>query len=112
MGNQALDVATLRGRTNLNVDAAALLSCLSRLRWATGATIQNTTQGEKQMTKFRTWDELSEVEQLQCIYSEVHKDVYGFRPRHATTEQWNSVKWLQEELDFLENTQDPLDNRR
>lgn len=64
------------------------------------------------MTKFRTWDELSEVEQLQCIYSDVHKDVYGFRPRHATTEQWNSVKWLQEQLDFLENTQDSLDNSR
>ena len=64
------------------------------------------------MTKFRTWDELSEVEQLQCVYSDVHKDVYGFRPRHASAEQWNSVKWLQEQLDFLENTQDPLDNSR
>ena len=93
-------------------NGAALLSCLSRLRWATGATIQNTTQGEKQMTKFRTWGELSEVEQFQEIYSDVYKSVYGFRTRHATTEQWNSVKWLQEQLDFLKNTQDPLDNRR
>ena len=51
------------------------------------------------MTKFRTWDELSEVEQLQEIYSDVYKSAYGFRPRHATTEQWNSAKWLQEQLD-------------
>ena len=46
------------------------------------------------------------------LFSDLHKDAYGFRPRHATTEQWNSVKWLQEQLDFLENTQDPLDNSR
>lgn len=64
------------------------------------------------MGQFRTWNELSEVEQLQEIYSDTYKSAYGFRPRHATTEQWNSVEWLQEQLDFLENTQDPVDNRQ
>lgn len=30
---------------------------------------------------FKTWDELSEVEQLETIYSDAHKEAYGFRPR-------------------------------
>jgi hypothetical protein len=30
---------------------------------------------------FKTWDELSDVEQLKTIYSDAHKDAYGFRPR-------------------------------
>jgi len=31
------------------------------------------------MLKF--WEELSELEQAQEIYSDMHKDAYGFRPR-------------------------------
>ena len=29
----------------------------------------------------RDWDDLSELEQLATIYSDAHKDAYGFRPR-------------------------------
>lgn len=28
------------------------------------------------------WDKLTELERLVCIYSDAHKDAYGFRPRH------------------------------
>jgi hypothetical protein len=28
-----------------------------------------------------SWEELSELEQAQEIYSDMHKDAYGFRPR-------------------------------
>jgi hypothetical protein len=32
-----------------------------------------------------TWEQLSELEQLQVVYSDAHKDAYGFRPRGAST---------------------------
>ena len=40
---------------------------------------------------FKTWDELSRKEQLECIFWDTYKDAYGFRPRghgiSAMTEQ-------------------------
>ena len=51
--------------------------------------------------QFKSWDELSVVEQLQNTWSDFYKDVHGFRPRFASTEQWNSEKWLQGQLDSL-----------
>ena len=50
---------------------------------------------------FRTWEELTEVEQLQCNFSDFYKDVHGFRPRSASTEQWNSTEWLKEQIEVL-----------
>lgn len=57
------------------------------------------------MTKFRKWDDLSELEQLQNIYSDDHKDTYGFRPR-PSKEQWDSLEWLQGELGSLRKTKE------
>ncbi len=37
--------------------------------------------------EFKTWDEMSELEQCQSQYSDYHKEAYGFRPRHST-EGW------------------------
>jgi len=42
----------------------------------------------------KTWNELTELEQLQSNYSDFYKDVHGFRPRHLTNEQWNSAEYL------------------
>ena len=50
---------------------------------------------------FKTWEELSELEQLQSTYSDAYKDAYGFRPRGMSSEQWNSVEWFKQELEFL-----------
>ena len=40
---------------------------------------------------FKTWNELSRKEQLECIFWDTYKDAYGFRPRghniSAMTEQ-------------------------
>ena len=47
----------------------------------------------------RTWEELSEKEQLLTYISDVHKDAYGFRPRGDWTD-W-TVPQLKEELDRL-----------
>lgn len=48
---------------------------------------------------YKTWEELSELEQLQQIYSDAYKDAYGIRPR-------TPVSWLVEdyrkELDYLQ----------
>ena len=30
---------------------------------------------------FKTWNELSRKEQLECIFWDAYKDAYGFRPR-------------------------------
>ena len=51
--------------------------------------------------KFKTWEELTEVEKLQCTVSDLHKDRYGFRPRYYTEEQWNSEEFLQSVYDRL-----------
>ena len=45
--------------------------------------------------------EYTKVEELQSHYSDFYKDVYGFRPRSSTDEQWNSEEWLQGEIDGL-----------
>ena len=63
------------------------------------------------MGQFRSWDELSELEQLQEIYSDTYKDVYGFRPRLCAS-KWNDVQWLKDQLNSLENVDDAIDNRR
>ena len=51
---------------------------------------------------FKTWEEMSELEQLQSIYSDAYKDAYNFRPRGMSGECWNSVEWLKEEIKFLD----------
>ena len=47
----------------------------------------------------RKWDDLSELEQLLCIYSDAHKDAHGFRPRGESVE-W-TVETLREEIERL-----------
>ena len=49
----------------------------------------------------KSFADLSEAEELQCYVSDTYKDVYGVRPCHYTSEQWNSVEFLQSELDQL-----------
>ena len=39
-------------------------------------------------TEFKSWDELSELEQAQSIYWDMHKDAYGVRPRCIDTSSW------------------------
>jgi hypothetical protein len=39
-------------------------------------------------TEFKSWDELSELEQVREIYWDMHKDAYGVRPRCIDTSAW------------------------
>jgi hypothetical protein len=40
------------------------------------------------MSEFKSWEEMTALEQAQCTYSDFHKDAYGFRPRHVDTSTW------------------------
>ena len=53
--------------------------------------------------------EVSELENLQNVVSDLWKDRYGVRPRDFTAEQWNSRKYLQWVYDGLvqDNIFDP-----
>lgn len=33
-------------------------------------------------SSIKSWEELSELEQLACEYSDYHKEAYGYRPRN------------------------------
>lgn len=37
---------------------------------------------------FPSWEEMSPLEQAQCIYWDMHKDAYGVRPRGIDTSYW------------------------
>ena len=39
-------------------------------------------------TEFKSWDELSDLEQAQATYWDMHKDAYGVRPRCIDTSAW------------------------
>ena len=46
------------------------------------------------------------VDELQSYFSDFHKDYYGFRPRFATEEQWNSIEWLDEQIKAIHDAMD------
>jgi len=48
---------------------------------------------ELQMSEFKSWEEMSALEQAQCTYSDFHKDAYGFRPRNDVND------WTLEDFD-------------
>jgi len=39
-------------------------------------------------TEFKSWDELSELEQARELYWDMYKDAYGVRPRGVDTSTW------------------------
>ena len=45
------------------------------------------------MSEFKSWEELTALEQAQCTYSDFHKDAYGFRPRNDISD------WTLEDFD-------------
>jgi hypothetical protein len=50
------------------------------------------------MEQFKTWEELSELEQLESIYCEMHKDVYGVKARWYKA---TSVEQARKDLEVL-----------
>ena len=39
-------------------------------------------------TEFKSWDELTQLEQAQATFWDMYKDAYGFRPRGIDTSTW------------------------
>jgi hypothetical protein len=40
------------------------------------------------MNEFKSWEEMSALEQAQCTYWDMYKDAYGVRPRWIDTTAW------------------------
>jgi len=40
------------------------------------------------MEQFKSWEEMSALEQAQCMYWDMYKDAYGVRPRGIDTSTW------------------------
>jgi len=43
---------------------------------------------ESKLEQFKTWEEMTDLEQAQCTYWDMYKDAYGFRPRGIDTSDW------------------------
>jgi hypothetical protein len=67
------------------------------------------------MSEYRTWEELTEAEQLHQTWSDFYKDVHGFRPRFGTEAELSSVEWLKERIDglnaYLDRMQETVEGR-
>ncbi len=43
------------------------------------------------MEAFKTWEEMTVLEQYACQYWDMHKDAYGVRPRCIDTSSWTEA---------------------
>ena len=43
------------------------------------------------MNEFKSWEEMSVVEQYACQYWDMYKDAYGVRPRGIDTSTWSEA---------------------
>jgi hypothetical protein len=49
---------------------------------------------------YKTWEEMSTVEQYACQFWDMYKDAYGFRPRHIDTSVWTEAQFEAEFADL------------
>ena len=54
------------------------------------------------MEEFKTWEEMTVLEQYACQYWDMHKDAYGVRPRCIDTSAWTEEEF-NTEFDFLQS---------
>ena len=45
------------------------------------------------MSEFKSWDEMTVLEQMQCQYWDMYKDAYGVRPRGIDTSSWTEAEF-------------------
>ena len=48
------------------------------------------------MEDFKSWEEMSVVEQMACQYWDMYKDAYGVRPRGIDTSEWTEDDFTSE----------------
>jgi hypothetical protein len=51
------------------------------------------------MEAFKTWEEMSVLEQYACQYWDMYKDAYGVRPRGINTDSWTEADF---EAEFVQ----------
>ena len=52
--------------------------------------------------EFKSWEEMSVVEQYACTFWDMYKDAHGFRPRHIDTSTWTEAQFEQEFAELAE----------
>lgn len=52
------------------------------------------------MSEFKSWEEMTRKEQLECIFWDAYKDAHGFRPRHINVSAMTEAE-LEAELNIL-----------
>lgn len=55
------------------------------------------------MEQFKSWEEMSQLEQAQCIFWDMYKDAHGVRPRGIDTSAW-TLEQFEEEFEYLQKT--------
>jgi hypothetical protein len=45
------------------------------------------------MNEFKSWEEMSTVEQYACQFWDMYKDAYGVRPRGIDTTEWTEAQF-------------------
>ena len=48
------------------------------------------------MEQFKTWEEMTVLEQYACTYWDMYKDAYGVRPRGIDTSSWTEAEFERE----------------
>ena len=46
--------------------------------------------------EFKSWEEMSVLEQMQCQFWDMYKDAYGVRPRGIDTTNWTEEEFMAE----------------
>jgi len=54
------------------------------------------------MEAFKTWEEMSTLEQYACQFWDMYKDAYGFRPRGVDTSAWDEATF-EAEFNYLQD---------
>ena len=55
------------------------------------------------MEAFKTWEEMSTLEQYACQFWDMHKDAYGVRPRGIDTSSWTEADFEAEFVSLSQN---------
>ena len=63
------------------------------------------------MSEFKSWEEMSELEQAQCQFWDMYKDAYGVRPRGISTIGW-TLEDFQSEFAILGEVIDREERQR
>jgi hypothetical protein len=52
------------------------------------------------MEDFKSWDEMTVLEQMACQYWDMYKDAHGIRPRGIDTTSWTEADFIKE-FDYM-----------